>query len=209
MGSGGMIVMDEDTCMVDVSKFFIQFTNDESCGKCSACRDGSAALLEVLTRISNGEGREGDLEFLDELGQAIKDASMCGLGQTLPNPVLSTLRYFRDEYAAHIADRNCPAKVCKPLIKYYIEPDKCPGCTLCLKNCPAGAVKGETKHVHVIDQSLCTKCGECFEICPPKVSAVVKLSGQEARELNSIPAPIPVKEWKAMRAQEIALKARH
>jgi NADP-reducing hydrogenase subunit HndC len=208
MGSGGMIVMDEDTCMVDVSKFFVQFTNDESCGKCSVCRDGSAALLEVLTRISNGEGRAGDVEFLEELGQAIKDASMCGLGQTLPNPVLSTLRYFRDEYAAHIADKNCPAKVCKPLIKYYIDPDKCPGCMLCLKNCPAGAVRGESKHVHVIDQSVCTKCGECFEICPPKVSAVVKLSGSEARDLKSIPAPIPVKEWKAMRAQEQAAQAR-
>jgi len=208
MGSGGMIVMDEDTCMVDVSKFFIQFTNDESCGKCSACRDGSAALLEVLTRISNGEGREGDVEFLEELGQAIKDASMCGLGQTLPNPVLSTLRYFRDEYAAHIADKNCPAKVCKPLIKYYIDPDKCPGCTLCLKNCPAGAVKGETKHVHVIDQNVCTKCGECFDLCPPKVSAVVKVSGQEARDLKSIPAPIPVKEWRALKAQEKAAYVR-
>lgn len=208
MGSGGMIVMDEDTCMVDVSKFFVQFTNDESCGKCSACRDGSAALLEVLARISNGDGREGDLEFLEELGQAIKDASMCGLGQTLPNPVLSTLRYFRDEYAAHIADKDCPAKVCKPLIKYYIDPDKCPGCTLCLKNCPAGAVKGESKHVHVIDQSVCTKCGECFDICPPKVQAVVKLSGKEACELKSIPAPIPVKEWKAQRAQEKAAQTR-
>ena len=209
MGSGGMIVMDEDTCMVDVSKFFLQFTNDESCGKCSACRDGSDALLEVLTRISNGEGCEGDLEFLEELGQAIKDASMCGLGQTLPNPVLSTLRYFKDEYAAHISDKNCPAKVCKPLIKYYIEPDKCPGCTLCLKNCPAGAVKGENKYIHVIDQSVCTKCGECFDICPPKVSAVVKLTGQEALELKSLPDPIPVKEWKAMRAMEAALQARH
>jgi NAD-dependent dihydropyrimidine dehydrogenase PreA subunit len=208
MGSGGLIGMDEDTCMVDVSKFFVQFTNDESCGKCSACRDGSAALLEVLTRISKGEGRDGDLEFLEELGQAIKDASMCGLGQTLPNPVLSTLRYFREEYASHIADKNCPAKVCKPLIKYYIDPDKCPGCTLCLKNCPAGAVKGESKHVHVIDQSVCTKCGECFEICPPKVQAVVKVSGKEARELKSITAPIPVKEWKAQRAQEKAAQAR-
>ena len=208
MGSGGMIVMDEDTCMVDVSKFFIQFTNDESCGKCTACRDGSAALLEVLSRISNGEGRDGDVEFLEELGQAVKDASMCGLGQTLPNPVLSTLRYFRDEYTAHIADKTCPAKVCKPLIKYYIDPDKCPGCTLCVKNCPAGAVKGETKHVHVIDQAVCTKCGECLEICPPKVSAVVKLSGKEARDLKSIPAPVPVKEWRAMRAQEKAAQAR-
>lgn len=202
MGSGGMIVMDEDTCMVDVSKFFIQFSDDESCGKCSACREGSGALLEVLTRISEGEGREGDMEFLEELGQAIKDASMCGLGQTLPNPVLSTLRHFKDEYLAHINDKNCPAKVCKPLIKYYIDPDKCPGCTLCLKGCPAGAVKGETKHVHVIDQALCTKCGECLEVCPPKVGAVVKLSGKEARELQSLAAPVPVKEWKARRAEE-------
>ena len=202
MGSGAMIVMDEDTCMVDVAKFFVQFTNDESCGKCSACRDGSEALLEVLTRISNGEGREGDVEFLEELGSAVKDASMCGLGQSLPNPVLSTLQYFRDEYVAHIADKNCPAKVCKPLIRYYIDPDKCPGCTLCLKNCPAGAVKGDTKHVHVIDQTVCTKCGECLEICPPKVAAVVKLSGKAAQELKSLPAPVPVKEWKARRAQE-------
>ncbi len=202
MGSGGMIVMDEDTCMVDVAKFFIQFTNDESCGKCSACRDGSAALLEVLTRITDGEGREGDVEFLEELGLAVKDASMCGLGQTLPNPVLSTLRYFRDEYLAHIAGRNCPAKVCKPLIRYYIDPDKCPGCTLCLKNCPAGAVRGATKHVHVIDQAVCTRCGECLEIGPPKVGAVVKLSGKEVQGMQSLPAPVPVREWRARRAQE-------
>ena len=164
MGSGGMIVMDEDTCMVDVSKFFIQFTNDESCGKCSVCRDGSDALLEVLTRITEGEGKPGDVEFLEELGSAIKDASMCGLGQTLPNPVLSTLKYFRDEYVAHVTDKNCPAKACKALVKYYIDPDKCPGCTLCLKNCPTGAIKGETKHVHVIDQTVCSKCGECLDV---------------------------------------------
>jgi NADP-reducing hydrogenase subunit HndC len=202
MGSGGMIVMDEDTCMVDVSKFFIQFTNDESCGKCSVCRDGSDALLEVLTRITNGEGREGDVEFLEELAPAVKDASMCGLGQTLPNPVLSTLRYFKDEYVAHIREKRCPAKACKALIKYYIDPDKCPGCMLCLKNCPSGAIKGESKHIHVIDQTVCTKCGECLEVCPPKVSAVVKLSGREARELKSLDAPIAAKEWKARKAQE-------
>jgi len=209
MGSGGMIVMDEDTCMVDVSKFFIQFTNDESCGKCSACRDGSAALLEVLTRISNGEGRQGDVEFLEELGPAVKDASMCGLGQTLPNPVLSTLRHFKDEYLAHINDKNCPAKICKPLIKYYIDPDKCPGCLLCFKNCPAEAVKGESKHIHVIDQAICTKCGECLDVCPPRISAVVKLSGKEAQELQSLAAPVPVKEWRARRAQETATGTRH
>ncbi len=209
MGSGGMIVMDEDTCMVDVSKFFIQFTNDESCGKCSACRDGSEALLEVLTRISDGEGREGDVEFLEELGLAVKDGSMCGLGQTLPNPVLSTLKYFKDEYVSHVVDKNCPAKVCKALIKYYIDPDKCPGCTLCLKNCPTGAIKGGTKHIHVIDQAVCSKCGECLDICPPKVSAVMKLSGKQAQELQSLDAPIPVNEWRARKALETGAGARH
>lgn len=196
MGSGGMVVMDETTCMVDVAKFFIQFTNDESCGKCTACRDGSDAVLEVLTRITNGEGRDGDVEFLEELGAAIKDASMCGLGTTLPNPVLSTIRYFRDEYEAHIASRRCPALACRNLIKYYIDPDLCPGCMLCLKNCPAEAIKGSVKHVHIIDQSACTKCGQCLELCPPKVSAVVKVTGEEAEHLWTLPHPIPVAEWK-------------
>jgi NADH:ubiquinone oxidoreductase subunit F (NADH-binding)/(2Fe-2S) ferredoxin/Pyruvate/2-oxoacid:ferredoxin oxidoreductase delta subunit len=202
MGSGGMIVMDEDTCVVDVAKFFLQFTNDESCGKCSACREGSSALLEVLTRISEGQGREGDLEFLDELARAVKDASMCGLGQTLPNPVLSTLRYFREEYEAHIRERRCPALVCKSLIKYTIDPDLCPGCVACLKACAAEAIRGLTKHIHVIDQDKCTKCGQCLEVCPPKVSAVKKVSGREAEELVSLPEPVSVKEWRAKRAAE-------
>ncbi len=196
MGSGGMIVMDEDTCMVDVAKFFIQFTNDESCGKCTACRDGSEALLEVLTRISEGEGKEGDVEFLEELGLAIKDASMCGLGTTLPNPILSTVRYFKDEYEAHIREKQCPARVCKKLIKYYVDPDRCVGCLLCVKTCPVSAIKGELKYIHIIDQSLCTKCGQCLEICPPRIAAVTKLTGKEARELQSLPGPIPVAEWK-------------
>ena len=200
MGSGGMIVMDEDTCVVDVAKFFLQFTNDESCGKCSACRDGSAALLEVLTRVSDGEGREGDLAFLEELSNGVKDASMCGLGQTLPNPVLSTLHYFREEYEAHLKDRACPALVCKNLIKYTIDPDKCPGCALCLKNCPAEAVRGGTRLVHVIDQDRCTRCGQCLEVCPPKVSAIRKVTGREAEELESLPAPVAVAEWKKQRA---------
>jgi NADH-quinone oxidoreductase subunit F/NADP-reducing hydrogenase subunit HndC len=199
MGSGGMIVMDEDTCVVDVAKFFLQFTNDESCGKCSACREGSAALLEVLTRICEGSGREGDLEFLEELAGAVKDASMCGLGQTLPNPVLSTLRWFREEYEAHIRERRCPALVCKSLIKYTIDPDLCPGCVVCLKACPAEAVRGSTRHVHVIEQDKCTKCGQCLEVCPPKVSAVRKVSGREAEELRSLPEPVSVAEWRKQR----------
>jgi NADH-quinone oxidoreductase subunit F/NADP-reducing hydrogenase subunit HndC len=205
MGSGGMIVMDEETCVVDVARFFLQFTNDESCGKCSACRDGSAALLEVLTRIIEGQGREEDLEFLDELARAVKDASMCGLGQTLPNPVLSTLRYFREEYLAHIRERRCPALVCKSLVKYWVDPDLCPGCVACLKACPAEAIRGSTKHIHVIDQGRCTKCGQCLEVCPPKVSAVRKLSGRAAEELVSLPEPVPVKQWREERA---AAKAR-
>jgi NADP-reducing hydrogenase subunit HndC len=202
MGSGGMIVMDEDTCVVDVAKFFLQFTNDESCGKCSACRDGSAALLEVLTRIAEGKGREGDLEFLEELGRAVKDASMCGLGRTLPNPVLSTLRYFREEYEAHLRERRCPALVCKSLIKYTIDPDLCPGCVACLKACPSEAIRGSTKHVHVIDQAKCSKCGQCLEVCPPKVAAVRKVSGREAEELVSLPEPVPVAEWRRRRAEQ-------
>jgi NADH-quinone oxidoreductase subunit F len=194
-----MIVMDEETCMVDVAKYFIQFTNDESCGKCSACRDGSEALLDILTRITDGEGRAGDAELLEELGAVVKDASMCGLGTTLPNPVLSTLRYFRDEYEAHIRDGACPALACKKLIKYWIDPDRCPGCKLCLETCPAQAIRGGSKQVHVIDQALCTKCGECLDVCPPKVRAVRKVTGKAARELESLPAPVPVAEWRGRR----------
>ena len=196
MGSGGMIVMDEETCMVDVAKFFIQFTNDESCGKCTTCRDGSEALLEVLENIANGEGKEGDLEFLEEVGIAVKDASMCGLGTTLPNPVLSTLKYFRDEYDAHINEGRCSALVCKNLIKYYILPEKCTGCRLCLKNCPPEAIKGELKHIHIIDQSKCTKCGTCLDVCPPKISAIIKVTGKETENITGTEDPYPVKRKK-------------
>jgi NADH:ubiquinone oxidoreductase subunit F (NADH-binding)/(2Fe-2S) ferredoxin/NAD-dependent dihydropyrimidine dehydrogenase PreA subunit len=178
MGSGGMIVMDEDTCMVDVSKFYLQFTNDESCGKCTTCRDGSEALLEVLTRITNGEGREGDIEFLEELSFAVKDASMCGLGTTLPNPVLSTIKYFRDEYEAHIKEKRCPAKACKNLMAFWIDPQLCQACLICMRECPAESIYGEKNTVHVIDQTKCTKCGSCLDVCPPRFHAVKRISGE-------------------------------
>jgi NADH:ubiquinone oxidoreductase subunit F (NADH-binding)/Pyruvate/2-oxoacid:ferredoxin oxidoreductase delta subunit len=196
MGSGGMIVIGEDSCMVDIAKFFVQFTNDESCGKCVTCRDGSDAMLEVLTRITQGEGRQGDMEFLEDLCLAVKDASMCGLGTTIPNPVLSTMKYFREEYEAHIAGKKCPALACRSLIRYHILPEKCSGCRLCLKNCPVGAIAGELKHIHVIDQSKCTKCGVCLEVCPPKVLAVVKVSGDDIGKLHVLEKPVPVETFR-------------
>ncbi|MCF8334243.1 MAG: 4Fe-4S binding protein, partial [Bacteroidales bacterium] len=165
MGSGGMVVMDETTCMVDVAKFFLNFTQEESCGKCTFCRMGTKRMLEILERITNGEGKEGDIEELEDLSVQIKDNSLCGLGQTAPNPVLTTIKYFRDEYEAHIRDRKCPAKVCKPLLTYTIDPEKCTGCMVCARKCPTGAITGEKKQVHVIDQELCSKCGDCFNRC--------------------------------------------
>lgn len=168
MGSGGLIVMDEDTCMVDIAKFFLEFTVDESCGKCTPCRVGTKRMLEILERITKGQGTVEDLDRLEELAQGIKSAALCGLGQTAPNPVLSTLRYFRDEYLAHVVDKRCPAGVCKDLLSYKIDPAKCKGCSICAKNCPVGAISGEIKSPFHIDPSVCVKCGVCMSKCPFK-----------------------------------------
>ncbi len=165
MGSGGMVVADEDTCMVDFARYFMEFTQEESCGKCVPCRVGTKAMLATLERICAGKGRPGDVEYLLELGEEIKLTSLCGLGQTAPNPVLSTIRYFRDEYEAHIMDATCPAKVCKGLITYLVIPENCPGCMVCLRNCPDGAISGDKKEVHVIDEESCTRCGMCESVC--------------------------------------------
>ena len=165
MGSGGMVVMDEDTCMVGMAKFFLDFTAEESCGKCVHCRLGTKRMQEILTRITNGEGKEGDIELLLELCEAVKDGALCGLGQTAPNPVLTTLKYFRNEYEKHIFEHRCKAKECSALLEYEILPEKCRGCTLCAKNCPAKAISGELKNPHFIDKNLCVKCGACSKIC--------------------------------------------
>jgi len=165
MGSGGMIVMDEDTCMVDVAKYFLSFLQDESCGKCTSCREGIKQMLQILTRITQGKGEEGDIELLEELSEVIRDTSLCALGQTAPNPVLTTIRYFRNEYEAHIRDKKCPAKVCRDLITYTIDEEKCTGCMRCLKKCPQQAIVGERKKPHRIVQEKCIKCGICYETC--------------------------------------------
>ena len=178
MGSGGMIVMDEDTCMVDVARYFLHFLADESCGKCVPCRAGLEQMVSILDRICEGEGETGDIELLEEISEVVRDASLCALGQTAPNPVLSTTKYFRDEYEAHIEGKRCPAGVCKALISYYIDPDKCTACGICLRDCPVEAISGGKNLVHIIDQDKCTKCSTCFEVCPTRFSAVVKISGE-------------------------------
>jgi len=184
MGSGGMIVMDEDNCMVDVARYFLNFLSEESCGQCVPCREGIYQMLKILNRICAGQGRSGDIELLEEIAEVVRDASLCALGATAPNPVLSTIKYFRDEYKAHVEEKRCPAGVCKELVSYYIDPEKCQACLLCLRNCPVEAITGGKNLVHVIDQDKCTKCSACFEVCPTRFGAVVKLSG--------VPVPDPV-----------------
>lgn len=166
MGSGGMIVMDETTCMVDIARYFLDFTQKESCGKCVQCRLGTKRMLEILERICQGEGRPEDIDLLEEICVTVRDGSLCGLGQGAPNPILTTLKYFRDEYEAHIHDKKCPAKQCRSLITYHIDPEKCTGCTLCAKKCPVQCISGEKRQAHTINQDLCTKCDTCLEVCP-------------------------------------------
>ncbi len=189
MGSGGMIVIDEDTCAVDVARYFLSFTQAESCGKCTPCRLGTKVMLDTLTRITQGEGSEGDIALLESLGEQVRDTSLCGLGRTCPNPVLTTIRYFRDEYEAHIKEKRCPAVVCDALCSYHILPDRCQGCMICLRACPTEAVKGGKRMVHVIDQSKCIKCGTCLSVCPARFSAVVKVSG---KHVPTPEEPVPV-----------------
>jgi NADH:ubiquinone oxidoreductase subunit F (NADH-binding) len=189
IGSGGMIVADEDTCIVDLAKFFFTFIQAESCGKCAPCRVGTRQMLDILDRITKGEGKPEDIYQLQRLSMIVKDGSLCALGGTAPNPVLTTIKYFRDEYEAHIEEKRCPAKACKHLINYYIDPNKCIGCEACSRSCPVACIEGGKKMVHVIDQDRCIKCGSCFDVCPVKGKAVVKVSGEKM----SVPKkPIPI-----------------
>ncbi len=185
MGSGGMIVMDEDTCMVDVARYFLNFLTDESCGKCVPCREGIRQMLRLLTNITQGKAKEGDIELLQELAETSKEAALCALGKSAPNPFLSTLKYFRDEYEAHVKEKRCPALSCKELIAFYIDPEKCKACTICGRKCPSDAIQGGKDLIHIIDQEKCTKCGTCFEVCPSRYQAVRKISGEP------VPPPIP------------------
>ncbi len=185
MGSGGMIVMDEDTCMVDVARYFLEFLTDESCGKCVPCREGMRQMLKLLTNITKGKGKEGDIELLEALSETAIEGALCALGKSSPNPFLSTLQYFREEYEAHVKEKRCPALSCKELISFWIDPEKCQACMTCGRKCPSEAIIGGKNKIHVVDQEKCTKCGTCFEVCPPRFRAIKKLSGEP------VPAPIP------------------
>jgi NAD-dependent dihydropyrimidine dehydrogenase PreA subunit len=182
--------------MVDVARYFINFLCDESCGKCTPCREGLKRIREILEDITGGKGNMGDMELLEGLGKMMGNASLCALGATAPNPVLSTLRYFREEYLAHIQEKRCPALVCKALFSYYIDPEKCQACQICLKNCPVQAIEGGKNQIHVINQETCTKCGTCFEICPPRFGAVKRISGRP------VPPPPPPEERRAVRKKK-------
>jgi NADH:ubiquinone oxidoreductase subunit F (NADH-binding)/ferredoxin len=189
MGSGGMVVIDEDTCIVDVARYFLSFTQAESCGKCVPCRLGTKQMLDMLENICNGQGKPENIDLLLDLSKQVKAGSLCALGGTAPNPVLTTIRYFRDEYEAHIKENRCPALACTELISFYILPDKCQGCGICLRDCPSEAISGGKRMVHVIDQDKCIKCGTCLEVCPERFGAVVKVSGEEI----AVPKePVPV-----------------
>jgi NADH-quinone oxidoreductase subunit F len=196
MGSGGMIVMDEDTCMVDVARYFLDFLSEESCGKCVPCREGIRQMLKLLTAITEGKAKEGDLQLLVDLAEVACDASLCALGRTAPNPFLSTLKYFASEYEAHIKERRCPALSCKALVSYYIDPERCQACLRCLRSCPAQAISGAKDTIHVIDQDKCTRCGTCLEVCPPRFAAVRKVSGEP------VPPPLPEEKRIIVRKRE-------
>jgi NADH-quinone oxidoreductase subunit F len=191
MGSGGLVVMDEDTCMVDVARYFLDFTQKESCGKCTFCRIGTRHLLSILERITTGEGREGDLELLEDLSQDIKRGSFCGLGKTAPNPVLTSLRYFRDEYTAHVAEKRCPVGVCRSLTAFYIDLETCArGCDACVGSCPVEAIFTTKNRKKGVDQTLCVKCGECVTACPPEYDAVKKVSPPDRAPIVERPPDI-------------------
>jgi len=196
MGSGGMIVMDEDTCMVELARYFVNFLCDESCGKCTPCREGLKQANKILNRITSGKGTEEDIKKLGKIAEVTSVASLCALGKTSANPLLTTLRYFSDEYEAHIKEKRCPALACKELISYYVDPEKCKACMICHRNCPSDAIIGEKMKIHVIDQSKCTKCGTCYDMCPPRFRAVKKFSGEP------VPPPIPEEKRLIQRAKK-------